>query len=208
MQQHLLYVHHQPSHSLISLVFQILSLSANLVTNFSKSVNEAYFFNHTFCNVTVSYTHLGQDDHINVGAWLPVDTWNERMQAVGGGGWVTGGTSFFLSVSAMAGAIATGYATITTDAGLGIASDASPWALLSPGNVNLYNLQNLASVSLYDEAVIGKSLINDFYGKPPKYSYWSGCYQGGRQGLMLAQRYPEVYDDIAAAAPAIKRLLH
>jgi hypothetical protein len=51
----------------------------------------------------------------------------------------------------MAGAIADGYATATTDAGLGDAYDPLPWSFVSPGNVNLYALQNLGLVSLGDE---------------------------------------------------------
>ncbi|KAJ8128867.1 hypothetical protein O1611_g4766 [Lasiodiplodia mahajangana] len=188
---------------------EITSIETTLVSNYNASVPAAYRYtapsveltNATFCNVTVTYTHPGQDDEIHIEAWLPTNTWNERFLAVGGGGWVAG--RFFLSYANMQGALADGYATITTDAGLGSATDAEPWGQISLGNVNLYNVQNLASVSLNDEALIGKQLIKSYYGKGPLYSYWNGCSQGGRQGMMLAQRYPDAYDGIAAAAPAI-----
>ncbi|KAF7556431.1 hypothetical protein G7Z17_g1407 [Cylindrodendrum hubeiense] len=187
----------------------ILSISANLVLNYTATAPYQTTVHHPtidvhdaeFCNVTVAYTHPGQDDYINVEIWLPIGNWNERLMAVGGGGYVAGRFSY--SETMMVAALGLGYATVTTDAGLGTAFYPEEWALLSPGNVNLYALQNLASTSLNDEAVIAKSVIKQFYDKTQKYSYWSGCSQGGRQGLKLAQQFPDAYDGIAASAPAL-----
>ncbi|KAK4129730.1 tannase and feruloyl esterase [Parathielavia appendiculata] len=190
---------------------EVLSVTTNLVTNFTAWGLDIFRFtqptipvqNATFCNVTVSYTHPGQNDNTIVETWLPIEnpSWNNRFQAAGGGGWATG--RWALSYETMKGAIGDGYATSTTDAGLGSALDPSEWALISPGNVNWYKLNNFASVSLNDQAIISKALIKRFYGKGPAFSYWNGCSQGGRQGLMLAQRYPTAYDGISAGAPVL-----
>lgn len=80
-----------------------------------------------------------------------------------------------------------GYAAIGTNAGPGDAVSAGEWALVSEGNVDLYLLEDLMTRSLYDASVIGKAVVGSYYGKAPSHSYFSGCSQGGRQGLMLAQ---------------------
>lgn len=51
--------------------------------------------------------------------------------------------------------------------------------------------------------VVGKAVTAAFYGRPARYAYFNGCSTGGRQGLSEAQRYPEDYDGILSAAPAI-----
>ena len=43
-----------------------------------------------FCNVTVTYTHPGTNDSINVYVWLPLTGWNERFLGQGGSGWAAG----------------------------------------------------------------------------------------------------------------------
>ena len=132
----------------------VLSLEASVVdlstvANSASTQPSASSEDVSFCNVTVTYTHPGQNDSIIVETWLPVDNWNERFLAVGGGGWNAGRTAG--TSAAMAAAIADGYATVTTDAGLGSYSDPSPWVNPSPGNVNMQYLQNFATSSLNDE---------------------------------------------------------
>jgi hypothetical protein len=102
----------------------------------------------------------------------------------------------------MSGAIAEGYATVSMNGGTPT-NDPKDWALSSTGNVNLRALQNFASVSLNDGVLAAKSVIRSFYGRSQRFSYWSGCSQGGRQGLTFAQKYPQTFDGIAASAPGI-----
>ena len=52
-------------------------------------------------------------------------------------------------------------------------------------------------------AVASKALIAKFYGQGPKFSYFSGCSDGGREALVEAQRFPADFNGIAAGAPAM-----
>ena len=52
-------------------------------------------------------------------------------------------------------------------------------------------------------ALAAKALIKAFYNQAPKYAYFSGCSDGGREALMEAQRFPDDFDGIAAGAPAM-----
>jgi hypothetical protein len=146
----------------------ILNLSANLVQNYSEEVSDQCYYNHPFisvknidyCNITVTYTHPGKNDKINIETWLPMKNWSGRLQTVGGGGWVAG--RFFLLYTAMVGVLGNSYVATTTNGGIGTSLTPEPWAQNSPGKVDLYGLQNLASVSLKDQVRINicRAVVN------------------------------------------------
>ena len=181
---------------------QIQLVTATAITNYTGPVVQANIAPTEVtglkaCNITVTYTHPGQADVINVWVLLPAK-WNGRFQGVGGGGWVAGDPISLLA------AASEGYAAAATDSGHSWSTpDPADWAQVSPGNVNSYLLNDLAHVTLNDMTIIGKQVTEFHYRKPISFSYWNGCSQGGRQGFMLAQRYPESYDGILATAPGI-----
>ncbi|KAK2596316.1 hypothetical protein N8I77_013212 [Diaporthe amygdali] len=152
-----------------------------------------------FCQVTVHYTHPGQNDTVNTFVGLPLlaADWNERFQMVGGGGW---GTGYTVNMFA---AVAEGYSSVATDGGHDNNAPVADWGLVSEGNVNWPLLWNFAVDALNEGASLGRLATELYYGTPPKYSYWNGCSTGGRQGHIMAQQHPEQFDGILAGAPAI-----
>ncbi|KAK7189610.1 feruloyl esterase b [Paraphaeosphaeria sporulosa] len=154
-----------------------------------------------FCDVQIYLTHPGANDEVLVKTWLPItrDLWNARFQATGGGGWATGMLDLALGP-----AIASGYAASSTDGGHPVDYFSADWTLNQDKSINWDLLQNFGTRSLADQIYVGKSLTEQYYGQQPRYSYWNGCSQGGRQGYAVAQRYPELLDGVLAAAPALR----
>ncbi|KAF2657738.1 feruloyl esterase B precursor [Lophiostoma macrostomum CBS 122681] len=151
-----------------------------------------------FCDVKIHLTHPGTNDDVLVEVWLPLEDWNGRFQATGGGGYATG-----IFDLALGPAITTGYAAASTDGGHDEGFASIEWALNEDHSINWNLLHNFAAKSLADMILVGKSITEQFYGEAPHHSYWNGCSQGGRQGFAIAQKYPDLLDGIAAHAPAL-----
>jgi feruloyl esterase len=54
----------------------------------------------------------------------------------------------------------------------------------------------------HEMTVRAKALIKAFYPHEARFSYWSGCSGGGREGLLQAVRYPNEFDGVIAGDPA------
>lgn len=129
------------------------------------------------------------------------EKWNRRFLFQGGGG--TDG-ELRAAIGAMAvgdapNALVLGYAVVSTDAGHlnepGIQGPylfgADPQARIDYGYNHLPVVTNAAH-----------SLIERYYRQKPAHSYFAGCSNGGRQGMMASQRFPDLFDGIVIGAPA------
>ena len=53
-------------------------------------------------------------------------------------------------------------------------------------------------------AGVAKQIIALYYAKPAAYSYFVGCSTGGREGMILSQRFPTVFNGIVVGDPAMR----
>ncbi len=97
----------------------------------------------------------------------------------------------------MAASVINGYASSSTDTGHEGPATSAGWAL---GHYE--KIVDFAYRAIHETAENSKSVIRTYYGRAAKHSYFDGCSNGGRQGLVEAQRYPADYDGIISGAPA------
>jgi feruloyl esterase len=133
------------------------------------------------------------DSHIEFEVWLPTAGWNGKYLGTGNGGYA-GEINYFDMIRS----VSNGYATSSTDTGHQASAIDARWAL-----GRLEKVADYGHRAIHETAVTAKALIKAFYGAAPRFSYFNACSNGGRQGLMEAQRYPDDYDGIIAAAPAL-----
>jgi feruloyl esterase len=112
---------------------------------------------------------------------------------VGNGGWAGA-----INVGGLVEPLRRGYAVAGTDDGhSGSMGAGASWAIGHPEK-----LVDFGYRAVHETSVQARAIARAFYGKEPGRSYFIGCSDGGREGLMEAQRYPEEFDGIIAGAPA------
>jgi len=126
-------------------------------------------------------------------------TWNGRFLFQGGGG-LNGSVQPPMGgqYAGEQSALARGFAVASTDSGhQGAVFDGS-----------FFRDQQATLDFLYqavgEVTVVAKAMIARHYGKPQDHAYFVGCSTGGREAMMMSQRFPNYFDGIVAAAPAAR----
>jgi hypothetical protein len=144
-----------------------------------------------FCRIQ-AVARPSADSEINIEVWLPATGWNHRYLGVGNGSFAGS-----INYSRLGESVYGGYATSSTDTGHHGRPTESAWARNHPEKQADFDYR-----AIHETAQTAKALIRAFYDSAPVRSYFSSCSNGGRQGLMEAERYPADYDGILAGAPA------
>jgi feruloyl esterase len=126
---------------------------------------------------------------------LPVNTWTQRYLQSGCGG-LCGRIYFHFDAAQDCLPLQTGeFAMATTD--MGHDSNFGDFGKDPQKRIDF------AYRGVHLTAQAAKSLILAFYGQAEKFSYFTGCSDGGREALVEAQRYPDDFNGIVAGSPAL-----
>jgi feruloyl esterase len=133
--------------------------------------------------------------------------WNGRFFFEGGGGsnGSIGDALGNLQGQQTTNALTLGYAVVSQDSGHDNATNNDP----KLNGTQTFGWDAQARLDFgynsYDQVTqAAKALIKAYYGKAPERSYYVGCSEGGREAMMMSQRFPDYYDGILACSPGFK----
>jgi len=96
--------------------------------------------------------------------------------------------------------LARGYATAITDTGH-LNTDPT-WEIISAGEPNTPKVIDYFFRAVHEVTLATKLLVKDYYHTTTiAHSYFDGCSNGGKMGLIEAMRFPSDYDGIIAGSP-------
>jgi feruloyl esterase len=133
---------------------------------------------------------------------LPEKTaWNGDFMMQGGGGG-NGVVAYPLgaSYSGEKPALAQGFAVASTDTGHKAKTGPFDFSFMRDQQAYL----DFAYQANAEVAGVAKRIIAEYYTKAASYSYFVGCSTGGREGMILSQRYPNVFNGIVSGDPAMR----
>jgi feruloyl esterase len=96
--------------------------------------------------------------------------------------------------------LARGYATAITDTGH-VSMDPT-WEFISPGQPNTAKIIDYFYRAVHQVTLAAKQIVKDYYSSTTiSHSYFDGCSNGGKMGLIEATRYPDDYDGVISGSP-------
>jgi feruloyl esterase len=142
----------------------------------------------------------GEEFGINFALAMP-DKWNGDFLMQGGGG----GNGVVLPPLGMTAAgdtpaLMRGFAVVSTDTGHKSHHGGFDFAFMKDQQAYL----DFAYAANAQVAALSKIIIAQYYGTPAAHSYFAGCSTGGREGMILSQRYPTAFDGIISGDPAMR----
>jgi tannase/feruloyl esterase len=133
------------------------------------------------------------DPETDIEVRLP-DAWQERLLHIGGSG--LDGT--IPNLNANNAQLREGYALTGSNGGHRDPSGGPARLLNEPALI-----QDYAHTAIRKTVLLAKAIIRAYYGDSPRYSYFAGCSNGGREALNAAAKYGDEYDGVIAGSQTL-----
>ena len=157
--------------------------------------------NPEYCDVKGSVATDGEGAEpgsANFEVMLPAN-WNQKFVFNGVGG-LAGTLTSSANPADQALFLARGYATAITDTGHLVANPT--WEYTVPGTPDMPKVVDYFYRAVHDVTLAAKQLVKSYYHADTiRRSYFDGCSNGGKMGLIEATRFPADYDGIISGSP-------